>query len=110
MSNRQMRRLQEAEERRRKKEQGGQSKAQRKAASLQNRAPDAGERKSFFARIRDYLHEVRVELKKVTWPTREQMIAFTSVTLITSVVLTGVIFGFDVAAKEFVLWLVERRG
>jgi preprotein translocase subunit SecE len=109
MSNRQIRRLQEAEERRRKKEQGGQSKAQRRAQSLQNRGPDTGERKSFFARIRDYLHEVRVELKKVTWPTREQMIAFTTVTLITSVALTAVIFGFDVAAKEFVLWLVELR-
>jgi len=109
MSNRQIRRLQEAEERRRKREQGGQSKAQRRAASLQNRAPEMGERKSFFARIKDYLHEVRVELKKVTWPTREQMIAFTTVTLITSVALTAVIFGFDVAAKEFVLWLVELR-
>ena len=110
MSNRQIRRLQEAEERRRKKEQAGQSRAQRKAASLQNRAPETGERKSFFARVRDYLHEVRVELRKVTWPTREQMIAFTSVTLITSVVLTGVIFGFDVAAKQLVLWLVDLRG
>lgn len=109
MSNRQMRRLQEAEERRRKREQGGQSKAQRKAASLQNRAPDGKDRKSFVASVRDYLHEVRVELKKVTWPTREQMIAFTTVTMITSTVLTGVIFGFDVAAKEFVLWLVELR-
>jgi len=104
-----MRRLQEAEERRRKKEQGGQSKAQRKAASMQNRAPET-ERKSFFARVKDYLHEVRVELRKVTWPTREQMIAFTSVTLITSVALTGIIFGFDVLAKEFVLWLVELSG
>jgi preprotein translocase subunit SecE len=102
-----MRRLQEAEERRRKKEQAGQSRAQRKAASLQNRAPDTGERKSFFARVRDYLHEVRIELRKVTWPTREQMIAFTTVTLITSAALTVVVFGFDVAAKEFVLWLVE---
>ncbi|HEX6220690.1 MAG TPA: preprotein translocase subunit SecE [Acidimicrobiia bacterium] len=109
MSNRQIRRLQEAEERRRKKEQAGQSRAQRKAASLQNRAPESGERKTLFARVKDYLHEVRVELRKVTWPTREQMIAFTSVTLITSVVLTGVIFGFDVAAKQFVLWLVDLR-
>jgi hypothetical protein len=25
-------------------------------------------------------------------------------------VLTGVIFGFDVAAKQFVLWLVDLRG
>jgi len=110
MTNRQMRRLQEAEERRRKKEQGGQSKAQRKAAAMQNRAPDTRERKSFFARIRDYLHEVRVEMRKVTWPTREQMIAFTAVTLITSAILTGIVFGFDVLAKEFVLWLVDLRG
>jgi preprotein translocase subunit SecE len=109
MSNRQMRRLQEAEERRRKKEKEGQSKAQRKAAALQSRAPEAAERKSFFARIKDYLHEVRVELRKVTWPTREQMIAFTTVTLITTVVLTFVIFGFDAAAKEFILRLVELR-
>jgi preprotein translocase subunit SecE len=104
-----MRRLQEAEERRRKREKDGQSKAQRKAAALQNRVPETGERRSFFARIRDYLHEVRVELRKVTWPTREQMVAFTTVTLITTVALTFVIFGFDVAAKEFILWLVEQR-
>jgi preprotein translocase subunit SecE len=105
MTNRQIRRLQEAEDRRRKKEKDGQTQAQRKAAAMQSRAPET-ERKSFFARVRDYLHEVRVELRKVTWPTREQMIAFTSVTLITTVALTAVIFGFDVAAKEFVLWLV----
>lgn len=105
-----MRRLQEAEERRRKKEQGGQSKAQRKAAALQSRVPDSSERKSFFARIRDYLHEVRVEMRKVTWPTQDQMVAFTTVTLITSAVLTLVVFGFDIAAKEFVLWLIDLRG
>lgn len=109
MSNRQIRRLQEAEERRRKKQNEGQTKVQRKAAAVQNRAPETAERKSFFARVKDYLHEVRVELKKVTWPTREQMIAFTTVTLITTVVLTGVIFGFDVVAKEFILRLVELR-
>jgi preprotein translocase subunit SecE len=110
MSNRQMRRLQEAEERRRKKEQAGQSAAQRKATAMQNRAPEAGERKNFVNRIKDYLHEVRVELRKVTWPTREQMIAFTTVTLITSAVLTVVVFLFDIGAKEVVLWLVDQRG
>lgn len=109
MTNRQIRRLQEAEERRRKKDQGGQNRAQRRAAALQNRAQEPTERKSFPARIKDYLHEVRVELRKVTWPTQEQMIAFTSVTLITSAVLTVVVFGFDVAAKEFILWLVDLR-
>ncbi|HWB89340.1 MAG TPA: preprotein translocase subunit SecE [Acidimicrobiia bacterium] len=109
MTNRQIRRLQEVEERRRKKESGGQSRAQRRAAALQARAQEPSERKSIVARLKDYLHEVRVELRKVTWPTREQMIAFTSVTLITSLVLTIVVFGFDVGAKELILWLVELR-
>ena len=107
--NREMRRLQEREERRRKKEEAKGSRAQRKAAQIQSRSSAPAERKSFFNRLRDYLHEVRQELRKVTWPTREQMIAFTTVTVITSVVLTAVIFGLDVVAKESVLWLVERR-
>jgi hypothetical protein len=38
------------------------------------------------------------------------MVVFTSVTLITTIVLTGVVFGLDVVAKQFVLWLVESRG
>jgi len=105
--NREMRRLQEREERRKKKEEGG-SKAQKKASAMQSKqAPK--ERVGFFTRIRQYFHEVRQEMRKVTWPTRDQMIAFTTVTVITSAVLTGVIFGLDVASKQFVLWLVELR-
>ena len=108
--NREMRRLQEAEERRSKKQEAsGPSRAERRAAALQART-QAAERKSFPRRIGDYLHEVRVELRKVTWPTRDQMVVFTSVTLITTIVLTGVVFGLDVVAKQFVLWLVEQRG
>jgi preprotein translocase subunit SecE len=105
--NREMRRLQEREERLQKKQDGA-SKAQRKASAMTRPQPVA-EKKSLFARIKQYLHEVRQELKKVTWPTREQMIAFTGVTLITSAVLTGVIFGLDVIMKEFVLFLVDLR-
>ena len=108
--NREMRRLQEREERRKKKQDESGGKAQRKAAAMQSKAPATEERKSFFRRIRDYLHEVRQELRKVTWPTRDQMVAFTTVTVITSVALTGIIFGLDVVAKQFVLWLVELRG
>lgn len=106
--NREMRRLQEREERRKKKEEGG-GKAARKASQIQARSQAPTERMSLFRRIAGYLHEVRVELKKVTWPTRDQMIAFTAVTVITSVVLTGVIFGFDIAAKQATLWLVDLR-
>lgn len=108
--NRQMRRLQEREERRRKRQDEGESRASRRAAAVQSRSQAPVERKPFPQRVRDYLHEVRQELRKVTWPTNEQMVAFTTVTVITSVVLTGVVFGFDVLAKQVVLWLVDLRG
>ena len=103
--NREMRRLQEREERLQKKQEPDKGKASRRAPG----APQ-GDRKSFFQRIRDYLHEVRVELRKVTWPTREQMIAFSTVTVVTCVVLTAVVFGLDVLMKEIVFWLVARTG
>jgi preprotein translocase SecE subunit len=108
--NREMRRLQEAEERRRKKaEESGPSRVQKRAAAAQARMQQQpSERRSFGRRIADYLHEVRVELRKVHWPNQEQMIAFTTVTLITTTVLTAVVFGLDVVAKQAVIWLVER--
>ncbi|MDP9495750.1 MAG: preprotein translocase subunit SecE [Actinomycetota bacterium] len=104
--NREMRRIQEREERLQKKQDTGKDKASRRAAALQAK-PQAAERKSFFRRLGGYLHEVRQELRKVTWPTREQMIAFTTVTVVTCVVLTGVVFGIDVAMKEFVFFLLR---
>ncbi len=106
--NREMRRLQEREERRKKRKDGQGGRASKSAAVAQARAKTPTERKPVHRRVADYLHEVRVEMRKVTWPTREQMIAYTAVTLITSVVLTGVIFGLDVTVKEAVLWLIER--
>ena len=105
--NREMRRLQEREERRQKQQDAEGGKASRKATALKSRPP-MEERKSFFRRLGGYLHEVRMELRKVTWPTREQMIAFTTVTVITSVVLTGVIFGFDIVMKKAVFWLLDQ--
>ena len=105
--NREMRRLQEREDRRQKKAEASGDKASRKAAALAARGKPEGERKSLFSRFRTYLHEVRQELRKVTWPTREQMVAFTTVTVITSAVLTGVIFGLDIAMKNAVFWLLD---
>ncbi|MEX1134681.1 MAG: preprotein translocase subunit SecE [Acidimicrobiia bacterium] len=105
--NREMRRIQEREERLQKKQEPGKEKASRRAAVLQAK-PQTTERKSFIRRIGGYLHEVRQEMRKVTWPTREQMIAFTTVTVVTCVILTGVIFGLDIAMKEFVFFLLAR--
>jgi preprotein translocase subunit SecE len=39
--------------------------------------------KEFLQKAKQFFREVRVELKKVTWPTRKETIASTSVVLVT---------------------------
>lgn len=107
--NREMRRMMEREERRQKKQQeeregGGRTAAAQRAAAVAQRR--GGERKPFFKRIVQFFHEVRVELRKVSWPTRDQMVAFTIVTLVTSVVLTAFVFGLDAGLKELVFFAI----
>ena len=101
--NRETRRLMEREERRQKKQQGEGGGARAQAAA---RLRSSGEKKPLWQRLKTFLHEVRVELKKVSWPTREQMIVFTIVTVITSTALTLFTFGLDVGFKQLVLFVI----
>ena len=48
--------------------------------------------KEFWKAAEQFFREVRVELKKVTWPSRKETIASTSVVLIT-VILVGFFLG-----------------
>lgn len=45
--------------------------------------------------FRQFLREVRQELKKVNWPDRRQMVIYTTVVLVTVVVLTSFVFALD---------------
>ncbi len=45
--------------------------------------------------FRQFLKEVRQELKKVAWPDRRQMLTYTLVVVVTVVVLTSYVFGLD---------------
>jgi preprotein translocase subunit SecE len=84
-----MRRLQAKEEERAKKrrQQGPRRKKQRTSP-------------------RQFIREVRQELKKVAWPTRQETTTFTTVVVITTTVITGVIFVFDFFVKRAVFSLL----
>jgi len=56
---------------------------------------------------KQYLSEVRGELKKVAWPTRKEVVNSTLVVLIAVVVMTTLIFGFDYLSGKFVLFLFD---
>jgi preprotein translocase subunit SecE len=56
---------------------------------------------------RQYLSEVRGELKKVAWPTKKEVVNSTIVVLIAVVFMTTLIFGLDYASSKFVLFLFD---
>ncbi len=99
--NRELRRLTEREERRQKKVR------QARGAPQRRRPGRPGERKSLPGRVVQFLREVRMELRRVSWPTRDQLVAFSVVTVITSAALTIYIFGSDFVLKRGILYLLE---
>jgi preprotein translocase subunit SecE len=56
---------------------------------------------------RQYLREVRGELRKVAWPTRAEVARYSVIVLITVVVLTTFIFLLDWAFGKFVFYLFD---
>ena len=92
--NRELRRLQAKEEERAK---------ERRAAALQQRR--RRERVGF----RQFISEVRTELKRVAWPNRREVVTFTLVTLITAGFVMLYAFVLDFTLKQGVLNLFELR-
>jgi preprotein translocase subunit SecE len=56
---------------------------------------------------REFLKQVRAELKKVAWPSRQELVGYTIVVLVAVVVLTSVVFGLDITFSKVVLRLVN---
>jgi preprotein translocase subunit SecE len=57
--------------------------------------------------ILQFLSEVRTELKRVAWPSRRQVVIFTTVTLITAGTVTLYAFGLDLGFKRAILSLLQ---
>ena len=58
--------------------------------------------------VRQYIREVRAELRKVAWPSRDEVINYSIVVLITLIVLTTFIGVLDWGLGEGLLQLFER--
>jgi preprotein translocase subunit SecE len=57
---------------------------------------------------RQFLREVRGELRKVAWPTREEVRNYSIIVLITVVVFTTLVAVLDYLFGTGVLWLYDR--
>ncbi len=102
--NREMRRLAEREERRSKQK----DTRSRRSPIVGGSGGQGGQPRGRLARLVQFLREVRVELSRVGWPSRQQMVAFTAVTVVTAGVLTGYVFVVDLAFSRTVLALIRE--
>jgi preprotein translocase subunit SecE len=80
------------------KRQGGETPA---PAERRRPAPPPPHRERTSAK--EFLHEVRGELKKVAWPTKAEVITSTVVVLMAVVFMTLLIFGLDYVFAKGVL-------
>ena len=91
--NRQYKRLMKKEEERRKTA----PRAPARAAG----APTKKER----TKPTQFVKEVGAELQKVAWPTRPEIVSYSTVVLVASVVIAGLIFGMDFLFAQGILEL-----
>jgi preprotein translocase subunit SecE len=56
---------------------------------------------------KQYLAEVRGEMRKVAWPTRREVMNSSLVVLVAVTFMTALIFGYDYLSAKFVLFLFD---
>jgi preprotein translocase subunit SecE len=100
--NRQMKRMQERAERQQKR--GGAERST--APSTASRRAQATEKRKRTG-VRQFLKEVRLELKKVDWPSRRELISYTVVVLATLIVTTMYVAGLDYVFSKAILDLLS---
>jgi preprotein translocase subunit SecE len=59
---------------------------------------------------RQFIKEVALELKKVNWPTRQEMIAYTVVVLVAVVFLTSLVFAMDLGFSKAIIRIFGPGG
>ena len=73
----------------------------------QGRESGSGEHKrpGLFGRLALFVRQVVVELRKVIWPTRKELIAYTTVVIVFVVLIAAIIAGFDYVFTNVVLFV-----
>ena len=57
--------------------------------------------------MKKFLREVRGELKKVTWPTRRELTAYTGVVFIAVLLVAFLIWGMDAIFAYLFRWILK---
>jgi preprotein translocase subunit SecE len=58
---------------------------------------------------RQFVREVRSELRKVAWPTRQETLNYSLIVAVTLIIMTTLIFGLDWVFSEVVLRIFDAK-
>ena len=61
-------------------------------------------------RVVDFLSAVETELRKVSWPTRQQVLGSAAVVIITMIALAAYLFLVDAGLTGIIRWVMQVRG
>ena len=67
------------------------------------RGPKKARRPGPIGRVTTYVRQVAAELRKVIWPTRKELVTYTSVVLVFVVIMVSLVAVFDFAFTKGVL-------
>ncbi len=87
----------------------GQMGADGSAGSRRTSVEDVQRRRSSErTRPRDFVRQVREEMRQVAWPVRPEVVNYTAVVLFVLVFMTALIFGLGVGSEKFVSFLFTK--
>lgn len=66
---------------------------------------DRDRKGSMFSRLALFIRQVVAELRKVIWPTRKELIAYTTVVIVFVLIMAGIIAAFDYVFTKGVLFV-----
>jgi preprotein translocase subunit SecE len=64
----------------------------------------------WWSNLREFLSEVRNEMKRVTWPSRREVYATTVVVILTSIFFGVYLWGVDMVLNRIVGWVFRTLG
>ncbi len=88
---------------------GTATKARPRAEGAKPARKEAG-RGGPIARIGRFVREVVAELRKVIWPTRKELLTYTTVVVVFVAVMMALVAGLDLGFAKVVLWVFGGGG
>lgn len=90
--------------------ESGSSSSSTKVAQAKATKPQQKKNTGFFGRIRNYLHDVRIEMRRVIWPSKNELQSYSVAVIATLAVFGVVIWLVDTGIVGVLVGLTGLRG